>query len=474
MLRRTLMIGATALSMTMAFAVPALADPVTIRIASKDLSAQNPDDVRELKAIEDAMRAKGTDIHLQIVEVPSAGYADKLTAMIMSGDIPDIIYFQGGDKPMADQGVLEDLTPYVDKSQYVKAALFPQNGQRLKNYPYLLYVFPARVSEPVVRKDWLDKATGGKKPETVDDYVAMWKAFRDGDYDGDGKADTYGLSSADNTDVLDAIFNQAFGVTGTWMKDASGQWIPGRVSDAEKAKLSFYAGLGKDKLYDPEYITSHWDVNEDKFYSGRSGTIIGTAGEVIDIYGGKIKAAHPDQNPDLVLLDPPKGPAGQGLIAIDTSKESRGFAIASTSQHKDEAFKFLDFMASPEGQQIDRLGFEGDEYTKDGNTYKFTDKMATWYARFSQAATWTPPGEWRSTASVESLANAQKYFVADNAFVWPADYSTDVDQTTKVYRAWVYKFITGQATMDQWQQYVDEYNAAGGQHMTDYARTVLK
>src|SRR3569623_498556 len=155
MLRRTLMIGATARSLTMAVVVPSLADPVTLRIASKDLSAQNPDDVKELKAIEDAMRAKGTDIHLQIVEVPSAGYADKLTAMIMSGDIPDIFYFQGGDKPMADQGVLEDLTPYVEKSQYVKAALFPQNAERLKNYPYLRYVFPARVSEPVVRKDWL-------------------------------------------------------------------------------------------------------------------------------------------------------------------------------------------------------------------------------------------------------------------------------------------------------------------------------
>jgi putative aldouronate transport system substrate-binding protein len=100
--------------------------------------------------------------------------------------------------------------------------------------------------------------------------------------------------------------------------------------------------------------------------------------------------------------------------------------------------------------------------------------MATWYARFSQASNWTPPGEWRSEASVASLANAQKYYTPDNAFVWPADYATDVDATDKVYRAWVYKFITGQATMDQWQQYVDEYNAAGGQHMTDYARTVLK
>lgn len=473
MLRRTLLLGATALSMSLGFIVPALADPVTLRIVSKDLSTQNPDDVRELKAIEDAMRAKGTDIHLEIVEVPSAGYADKLTAMLMTGDIPDIIYFQGGDKAIADQGVLEDLTPYIERSEYLKDALFEANKQRLANYPYLLYVFPARVSEPVVRKDWLEKA-GLDKPETVDEYVEMFKAFRDGDFDGDGQDNTYGVSTYDTTDALDSIFNQAFGVTSTWMKNDAGEWIPSRVSDAEKAKLEFYAMLVREKLYDPEYITTHWDVNEDKFYSGRSGTIIGTAGEVIDIYGGKLAAAHPDQDTELVLLDPPKGPAGQGLIAIDVSKESRGFAISTTSQHKEEAFKFLDFMASPEGQMIDRLGFEGVHYTKDGDTYNFTDKMATWYARFSQSASWTPPGQWMSEAAAQSLENAQKYFVADNAFVWPADYATYVDQTTQVYRAWVYKFVTGQASMDQWQQYVDEYNAAGGQQMTDYARTVLQ
>ena len=58
--------------------------------------------------------------------------------------------------------------------------------------------------------------------------------------------------------------------------------------------------------------------------------------------------------------------------------------------------------------------------------------------------------------------------------MWTADYAADTDATEKVYRSWVAKFITGEATMDQWDQYVSEWNAAGGQHMTDYARTVLK
>ena len=38
--------------------------------------------------------------------------------------------------------------------------------------------------------------------------------------------------------------------------------------------------------------------------------------------------------------------------------------------------KLLDFMASPEGQMMDRMGFEGEEYTKDGDTITVTDKIA--------------------------------------------------------------------------------------------------
>ncbi|OCO98871.1 ABC transporter substrate-binding protein [Ensifer sp. LC13] len=451
-------------------AMPAFADPVTIRVVSKDLTTSNPDDVKLMKAYEEALKAKGTDIHIQVIDLPSSGYADKLSAMLLSGDIPDLIYFQGGDAKMAEQGVLEDWNTWLPKTTYLKDALFPHNVERLKNYPYLLYVYPPRMPQPVIRTDWLEKA-GVPAPKTTDDYVALFKAIKDGDLDGNGKADSYGVTTADNTQELDAIFNQAFGVTGTWVKNEAGEWIHARVSAAEKAKIAFYASLREQGLYDPEFITTKWDVKEDKFYSGRAGVIFGSSAEVIDIYGGKMRQAHSDAK--LSLLSPPKGPAGQGLMALDVSKESRGLAIATTSEHKEEVVKLLDFIASPEGQAIERLGFEGEQYTKDGETIKPTDKLATWYARFLVAANWQPPVQWLSEAAQQSLTTISADFKPDNAFVWPAEYATDIDATENAYRAWVYKFVSGEAKMDQWDQFVSEWNAAGGEKMTEYARTVL-
>ena len=475
MLRRTLLLGATALSLSLAFIVPSVADPVTLRLVSKDLLTTNPDDVKEIAAIQAALKAKGTDLNIQIVDMPGSGYADALGVKLLSGDIPDVIYFQGGDKKMADQGVLEDLGPWIDKEPNLKAALWPHNVERLKNYPYLLYIYPPRAPQPVMRKDWFDKL-GMAPPQTVDDYEKLFKAIHDADLDGDGKTgNTLGLTGYANTSELDSIFNQAFGVTGSWMKDASGAWVNARITDAEKAKITFYAKLASEGLYDKEFVTNTFDVKEDKFYTGKAGVIFGSSPEVIDIYGGKMRQAHPGEDISLVLLPLPKGPGGQGLAAVDVSKESRGFAIASTSQHKEEAAKLLDFMASTDGQNIDRMGFEGEQYTKDASgKVTFTDKISTWYARFFNAANWTPPTPLLSPTAQQALDTIKANFKPDNAFVWPADYATDVDATEKVYRSWVAKFVTGEASLDQWQQFVDEFNAAGNQHMTDYARTVLK
>jgi putative aldouronate transport system substrate-binding protein len=354
-----------------------------------------------------------------------------------------------------------------------QAALWPHNVERLKNYPYLLYIYPPRAPQPVIRKDWLDKL-GIAPPQTVDEYEAFFKAIHDADLDGDGTpGNTLGVTTAENTNELDSIFNQAFGITGTWMKDASGQWVSSRITDQEKAKLTWYAKLAAEGLYDKEYVTSKFDVKEDKFYTGKVGVIFGSSVEVIDIYGGKMRQAHPETPIELALLPIPSGPGGQGLSATDVSKESRGFAIASTSQHKVEVARLLDFMASTEGQMMDRMGFEGEQYTKSGDTYTVTDKMSTWYARFFAAANFKPPVEWKSAAAQESLANITKWFKPDNAFVWPADFAADLDATENVYRSWVYKFISGEASMDQWDQFVAEWKAAGGDRLNEYARTKL-
>ncbi|WP_246132694.1 extracellular solute-binding protein [Devosia ginsengisoli] len=471
---KKLLLATTAMVALGAMAMPAMAQ-TTLRLVSKDLLTTNPDDVKEMEEIEAALKAQGTDVDIQIVDLPGSGYADALGVMLLSGDIPDIMYFQGGDQKMAEQGILEDLNPWIEKSAHIKDALWPHNVDRLANYPYLLYVYPPRAPQPVMRQDWLDQL-GLEPPQTVDDYEALFQAIHDADLDGDGTTgNTLGLTGYGNTSELDSVFNQAFGVTGTWMKDADGAWVSSRVTDAEKAKIEFYARLASKDLFDKEFVTNTWDVKEDKFYTGKAGVIFGSSPEVIDIYTGKMRQAHPGEEIDLALLPVPSGPGGQGLAAVDVSKESRGWAISSLSENKEAAFAVLDFMASKEGQDIDRMGFEGVHHNTDASgAVTYTDQISTWYARFFNAANWTSPTPMLSPTAQQALDNLKSDFTPDNAFVWPADYAADVDATEQVYRSWVARFVTGEVSIDQWDAFVSEYNAAGGTRMAEYAATVLQ
>jgi len=472
---RTLLLATTAVAMLGAAAAPALSQTV-VRLVSKDLLTTNSDDMKEIEAIEAGLKAQGHDIDIQTVDLPggTAAYVEALGIMLLSGDIPDIIYFQGGDQKMAEQDILEDLGPWIEGSAHIKDALWPHNVERLANYPYLLYIYPPRAPQPVIRQDWLDQL-GMEPPTTVEEYEALFQAIHDADLDGDGTpGNTLGLTGFGTTAELDSVFNQAFGVTGTWMKNAEGQWVNSRITDAEKAKIGFYADLAAKGLYDKEYVTNTYDVKEDKFYTGKAGVIFGSSPEVIDIYGGKMRQAHPGENITLTVLPAPSGPGGQGLAAVDVAKEARGFAISALSENKEAAFAVLDFMASKEGQDIDRMGFEGTQYTKDASgAVTFTDQISTWYARFFNAANWAPPTPLLSPTAQTALDNIKADFTADNTFVWPAEFAADVDATEQVYRAWVAKFITGEASIDQWGDFVAEYNAAGGERMAEYARTVL-
>ena len=173
-----------------------------IRMVSKDLVTTNPPDVAHIERIEAAIGAKGTEIDIQIVDLPSSGYADALSVMLLSGDIPDLIYFQGGDAKMVEQGILEDLTPWIGSRPTSRPRSIRTMSSGSANYPYLLYIYPPRMPQPVIRKDWLEK-TGLPAPTTVDEYVALFRAIKDGDLDGDGVANTYGVTTADNTNELD-------------------------------------------------------------------------------------------------------------------------------------------------------------------------------------------------------------------------------------------------------------------------------
>ncbi|KIL42451.1 ABC transporter substrate-binding protein [Gordoniibacillus kamchatkensis] len=451
--------------------------PVTLTIVDKDLPPDDANAQKLIKGIEDGMKAEGKNVKLQIVPVQSGTYSEKLGLLLQSGNIPDLIYFQGGDYNFAiTQKILEDLTPYIDKSTYVKASMTDYNKERMKNYPYLVWLAPINTKIPVVRQDLFDKTTAGKAllaDPTIDNYYAFFKELKE-------KAGAkFGYTTAGTLDELDVTFDQAFGLTSTWIKGADGKYAFGRTTPFEKDKLTFYNKLYKEGLLDPEYQTKKFDTKEKAFYDGQAGVIAGTQGKVIDIYNTKSTGQN-GPGAKIMPLPPAKGKA-QGYAPVDVSKESRGFAISKTSKNKDLAFAVLEFLASPKGQMLDKLGVEGDEYQIVNGKIKLTDKFAAWYPHFVESTgnfkpdkEFDPSTPYLSEPAQKSLDMFNKMSSKDNAFVIPADLAAKWDAATAVYKEFAANMVTGKKTAADFDKFVQDWNAAGGKDVTDYANKTLK
>ena len=308
-----------------------------------------------------------------------------------------------------------------------------------------------------------------------DNYYAFFKELVASKPGGDKPA--YALTAAGDINEINSIFNTAFGLDTTWLKKADGTYEYAKVSQNEKEKLAYYNKLYNEGLLDPQYITKQWDTKEDAFYKGEAGVITGTVGKIIDLYDGRMKELNGEQA-TLTVLPPAKGVA-QGLGATDVTKESRGLAISSQSEHKDIAFKVLDYLASPKGQMLDRLGFENEHYQVVDGQIELNDKYySEWYARF-----WEPlefKGELPLKTPLlgepasQSLQLASDFYTADNNFIIPEQFVANWDAMNNLYKEYSTDFITGKRDLSQFDTFVSEWYAAGGQEVTNYANENIK
>lgn len=447
-----------------------------IKVAYKDEGPSNPVAVQYYeKLAENLKKDKDINVEFELVEVAQGDYKEKLSLLLNSGEIPDLIYFQGGDEQIANQDLLEDLRPYIEKSEHLKNILHPHNVSRLENYPYLLWVKPIDYKVPVVRKDWLNEMSSSQSllaDPTTENYKAFFKELVES-----GKV-KYATTVAGDISELNFIFDMAFGINKTWLNTDDG-YVFKKVSDQEKQKLSFYSELYKEGLLDPEYLTKQWDTKEDAFYNGETGVIVGTNGKVVDFYNSRVQEVNGEEA-ELAILPPAKGEY-QGFGAANVTKESRGLAISALSKNKELVFEILDYLASPEGQKFDRLGFEGEHYNVVDNKIELTDKYyAEWYARYwepSEVNFDTPISEktpMLSTPAVESQELAGSFFAEDNSFNIPEEYVAQWDAMENLYKEYSADIITGKLPLDAFDEFVEKWYKAGGEDLTKYANENIK
>jgi putative aldouronate transport system substrate-binding protein len=171
----------------------------------------------------------------------------------------------------------------------------------------------------------------------------------------------------------------------------------------------------------------------------------------------------------IISLKPPADAFG----AIDASKEPRGYMISALSEVQDEAFAFLEYWVTPEGNITEKLGLEGIHHNVKDGAYVLTDQHPTFESRFFYPKL-EDPVKVLVLAAAQSLDYADKMVTFDNMFAYPEELQPQADNANNTYQEYSYKFITGEMPLSDFDKYVELWLNNGGQAITDYANSVLK
>lgn len=90
----------------------AAGETVTLKVSNWDTDA-NP----SIKNVVAAFEAKNPNIKIDLIDIPSADYTQKLSVMLNGGSELDAFWIKDADttKSLFDKGQLEDLKPYIEK-----------------------------------------------------------------------------------------------------------------------------------------------------------------------------------------------------------------------------------------------------------------------------------------------------------------------------------------------------------------------
>lgn len=219
---------------------------------------------------------------------PSAQYDEKMNAQIAANDLPDFMVVNATQlKQLVDYGMAYDLTELFDEhaSDFTKEMMELDNGVALSQATFgdRLYALPNvsgnrdNANLWWIRKDWLDNL-GMEVPATLDELVKVMYAFAQEDPDGNGENDTYGMG------LTKSLFGGNVSVTALaegmgayldgWLETDEGK-VYGSIQPEVKGVLELLAKLYADSVIDREFIVKDASKLNEEIIAGKVGLFSG-------------------------------------------------------------------------------------------------------------------------------------------------------------------------------------------------------
>lgn len=151
-----------------------------------------------------------TNIKIEFQCVPDSLLAERKTAALLGGDLPDILIVNLHDEDEVYKDAFYPLNDLIEKYNPNLKKLIKErplieihsttSDGNIYSFPYI-YMLPTNESIPWVNRQWLDNLNL-PMPEKVEDYCDVLRAFKTKDPNGNQQADEYAYSGFGFTNIF--------------------------------------------------------------------------------------------------------------------------------------------------------------------------------------------------------------------------------------------------------------------------------
>lgn len=268
---------------------PITKEKVTLKMMGSRGAAQG-----EWNNMEVMKRMEGiTNIGFEFNTPLSTGFNEVKSLAFASGDYPDVFYGAqltiNEEETNGSEGILIPLEKYIDKyAPFLKKKLDenPDIRKAITASDGHIYSLPGIAKTKTnasnllyINMDWLQNV-GMSKPQTVDDFYNVLKAFKEKDPNKNGKADEIPLSYWKQTPsptgtggILNGVFVAAFGgqAGGNNFDIRNGKVVFNPMESYYKDFLTYMRGLYTDDLLDKEFLLQTQQQYIAKYKTGAMG-----------------------------------------------------------------------------------------------------------------------------------------------------------------------------------------------------------
>lgn len=477
-------------------------EPVEFSILLSAPAEFNPDDNAWVDEVNRLTNAKITWI-----AYPSSNFEEKRSATMAGQDYPDVIIVNtsagGINDTLYDSMVKNDiilpLDDYLNEETAPNILKYTHEAawDAVKNANGSTYAIPRctiiREDYMLLRSDWL-KTLGLDMPVTVDDWREYALAVTTQDPDGNGIADTYGVTDISSMMMPGSglsidYFARAWHADKNWYVNENEELIYGIFAKDGRYRnvLEFYHNLYEDGSLDPNFIfqTSTTELQQ-RLEQGAVGSLRLFAGNM-DRHLSILRTMTPEADVEFVDF-PISGDSDAYAQEIPVSTSAglyNGWTLTTAAKGKEERIiKVLDWFLSDEGWNVVRNGVEGVHYEKNGDTVEHLEPEYTLFGQYSgyvqllrrpnDESLWLKniipekyeyEKEWL-TRSVEAMENYKQEGLvgiqseAEKSFRKTDLYTTEFPQLC-------IEIICGEKPLEEWETFLEKIYAGGWQEVLD-------